>query len=143
MRFSCLVCTRACRLHVSVRAYFWAKLGVCWSDVDCEGERVAHVIAMTRLVPFVRCDTGTRLDWVVSCSAAGTYQISDVGAPVTNSKIFVGVIAYIEVSGTAVQSADVPTSLASVTKPYYLQDQTEAKVDSEHSINFSQVPCRC
>ena len=51
-----------------------------------------------------------------------------------------GVIAYIEVSGTAVQSANVPTSLVSITKPYYLQDQTNAKVDSEHSINFSQVP---
>ena len=76
---------------------------------------------------------------VVSCSVAGTYQISDIGAPVTNSKIFVGVIAYIEVSGTTVLSADVPASLVSVTKPYYLQDQTDAEVDSEHSINFSQV----
>ena len=85
------------------------------------------------------CRPGSRFDWVVSCSVAGKYQISDVSAPVTNLKIFMGVIAYIEVSGTAVQSADVPTSLASVTKPYYLQDQTEAEVDSEHSINFSQV----
>ena len=76
---------------------------------------------------------------MVSCSAAGKYQISDVSAPVTNLKIFMGVLAYIEVSGTAVQSADVPTSLVSITKPYYLQDQTDAKVDSEHSINFSQV----
>ena len=50
-----------------------------------------------------------------------------------------GVVAYIEVSGSSVKSADVPTSLTSVTKPYYLQDQTAAKADSEHSINFSQV----
>lgn len=97
------------------------------------------VCVILRFVSRICYQPGTRLDWVLSCSSAGKYEIWDISAPITSVNVFEGMIAYIEVSGAAVQSADVPTSLVSITKPYYLQDQTDAEVDSEHSINFSQV----
>ena len=75
----------------------------------------------------------SRYDFVVTCSTAGTFNIRN-----SNNFFAQGNFATISVSGTATSSASVPSSLTSITKPYYLQDVRSSTVDTTHEVDMGQ-----
>ena len=85
-----------------------------------------------RTVTRVSYMPASRYDIVVYCPTAGTFAIENT------ERGFGGTVASIVVSGSATTTSDVPSSLTSITKPYYLQDQTSGTPTAFHQVHFTQ-----
>lgn len=94
-----------------------------------------YIKGAPRLMTEVKTVAATRVDFILTCTAAGTYDLQHVSGGVTANAIIMTVVA--SASARVTSASALPTTIA-VTRPSYLTDFLTSTVQKTHHVHFSQ-----
>lgn len=95
-----------------------------------------------RTVTYLQLIVASRVEFVMTCSAAGTHTVSVVvNGNIDNVQTTGGTpLFYVEATGATQSSATLPATLASITRPSYLVDMRAAStvIDTRNEVSLAQ-----